>query len=200
VDAERWRNWQGVREIGTDRGEVVDFVMWQQLGLVINDLENRPSREAVAAAAFRQLLRAQAAADRVAVWSATSAFYSRLRLILREFLSREPAWDSKGRCLEGFGLSSRILYHQADRVIQLADAMVWVSTDDTCGGQWAEPFKADMTMTADMDDLDSYTIQFGDRRKFPGEDFQSSLARIERELKNGLTEWAFVFRFQAAAA
>ena len=120
-------------------------------------------------------------------------------MILHELLSREPAWDSNERCLEGFGLSSRILYHQADRVIRLADAMVWVSTKDPCGGQWAEPFKADMTMTADMDDLDSYTIHFGDRREFPGEGFQSSLVRIERELKNGLTEWAFVFRSQAAA-
>jgi hypothetical protein len=172
--------------------------MWQQLGLIITDLENRPSKEAVAAAVFRQLLRAHGAADRVAVWSASSAFRTRLRLLLGELLSREYAWDSKGRCLEGFGLSSRIFYHEADRVIRLADAMVWVLTANPCGGQWAEPFKAHMALTADMNDLASYTIHFGDRREFPGEDFQSSLARIERELENGLIEWTFVFRHQAA--
>jgi hypothetical protein len=172
--------------------------MWKQLGLIVTDLENRPSNEAVVAAAFRQLLRAHGAGDRVAVWSATGAFCMRLRLLLGDLLSREPSWDSKGRWLEGFGLSSHIFYCDEDRVIRLADAMVWGLTADPCGGQWAEPFKADMALTADMSDLASYTIRFGDRREFPGEDFQSSLSRIERELEAGVIEWAFVFRHEAA--
>ena len=138
-----------ILENRTDTGGAEDDLMWQQLGLIITDLENRPSKEAVAAAAFRQLLRAHGVADRVAVWSATSAFRTRIRLLLGELLSREPSWDSKGRCLEGFGLSSRTFYRELDRVIRLADAMVWVPTADPCGGQWAEPFKAEMSLTAD---------------------------------------------------
>lgn len=174
--------------------------MWKQLGLIVSELEDRPSAEAVTAAAFRQLLRAHGAGDRVAVWSATSAFCMRLRLLLRHLLSREASWDSKGRYLEGFGLSSRIFYSDVDRVIRLADVMVWGMTADPRGGQWAEPFKADMVLATDMSDLTSYTVRFGDRREFPGEDFQSSLLRIERELENGLIEWAFVFSHQASVA
>lgn len=172
--------------------------MWKQLGLIVTDLEKRPGNGALVAAAFRQLLRAHDAEDRVAVWSATGAFGMRLRLLLGDLLTREPSWDSKGRWLEGFGLSSsRILYRDADRIIRLADAMVWGLRADPCGGQWAEPFEADMALTADTSDLASYTVRFGDRRGFSGEDFQSSLSRIERDLKAGVIEWAFVFRHEA---
>lgn len=172
--------------------------MWKQLGLIVTDLEERPSKGAMVAAAFRQLLRAHAAGDRVAVWSAAGAFCMRLRLLLRDLLRNEPSWDSKGRWLEGFGLSSRILYRDADRIIRLADAMVWGLTANHRAGQWAAPFEAEMVLTADLSDLTSYTIRFGDRREFPGEEFQASLSRIERELEAGAIEWIFVFRHEAA--
>ena len=173
--------------------------MWKQLGMIVTDLEKTPSKEAIAAATFRQLLRAHGAADPVAIFSATGAFCMRLRLLLGDLLSREPSWDSKGRWLEGFGLSSsRVFYSEADRVIRLADAMVWGLRADPCGSQWAEPFKAEMALAVDMSDLASYTVRFGDRREYPGEDFQSSLSRIERDLEAEAIEWAFVFRHTAA--
>jgi hypothetical protein len=172
--------------------------MWQQLGMSITDLEDRPGQRSLIAAAFRQLLRAHVAGDRVAVWLATGAFRTRLRLWLGDLLSREPSWDAKARWLEGLGLSSRIAYHEVDRAVQLADAMVWGLRSDPRGGQWAAPFQADMALTPDMSDLASYTVHFGDRRGFPEEDFQSSLSRIERELEEGRIEWAFIFRHEAA--
>jgi hypothetical protein len=165
--------------------------MWKQLGLVITDLEKRPSREAVVAASFRQLLWAHDAGDTIAVWLATSSFCTRLRLLLGDLLAHEPSWDSKVRWLDGFG--NRILYHAPDR-IRVADAMVWGLRADVGGRQWADPFEADMGLTADMSDLASYTIRFGDRREFPGEDLQDSHSRIERELESGTIEWSFVFR------
>jgi hypothetical protein len=169
--------------------------MWKHLGLIVTDFENTPGKEAVIAAAFRQLLRAHIAADRIAIWSATSVFCTRLRLWLGDLLSREASWDSKGRWLEGFGLSSsRILYHEADRVIRLADAMVWGLSANPGGAQWAEPFMLEMTLTLDLSDLASYTVHFGDRSEHPGEEFQFSLSRIERELETNVIDWAFVFR------
>jgi hypothetical protein len=62
------------------------------------------------------------------------------------------------------------------------------------GRQWAEPFEAEMALTEGLADLAWYTVRFGDRRAFPGEDFQTSLARIEGEVATGVIEWAFVFR------
>src|SRR4051794_39413361 len=119
--------------------------MWQRLGLWVTDLETVPSKEAGIAAAFRQLLRARDAGDRIAVYSATGAFSMRVRVLLRELLKGEPSWDSTRRGLEGFGLSSSGILYRADaRVIRLADAMVWVRQADPCGGQWAEPFEAEM--------------------------------------------------------
>jgi len=172
--------------------------MWKQLGLIISDLEERASNEALVAASFRQLLRAHEARDRIAIWSSSGAFCMRLRLFLRDLLSREPSWDSKGRWFEGLGLSSRILYREADMTIRVADAMVWGLWPDSGARQWAGPFEAEMLLTPDMSDLASYTVRFGDRRDYSGEDFQSSLARIERDLEAGATEWAFVFRREAA--
>jgi hypothetical protein len=172
--------------------------MWKQLGLIISDLEERPSNAAKVAASLRQLLRAHDARDRIAIWSSSAAFSMRLRLFLRDLLSHEPSWDSKGRWFEGLGLSSRILYREADRTIRMADAMVWGPRPDVGARQWAGPFEAEMVLTADISDLASYTVRFGDRREHPGEDFQSSLSRIERELEAGVIEWAFVFRRAAA--
>jgi hypothetical protein len=169
--------------------------MWRQLGLNISDLEERPSRGAIVAASFRQLLRAYDAGDEIAIWTATGSFCMRLRLFIRDLLSRKPAWDSKGRWLEGFG--NRILYHEPGR-IRVADAMVWGLRPDVGARQWADPFEADLELTADRRDLASYTVRFGDRREFPGEDFQSSLSRIEGDLKGGTVEWAFVFRSTGA--
>jgi hypothetical protein len=172
--------------------------MWQQLGLNITDLENRPRQQSLVAAAFRQLLRAHDLGDRVAVWLATGAFRTRLRLWLGDLLSQESSWDSKARWLEGLGLSSRILYDDEDRAVRLANAMVWGLRSDPCGGQWAAPFKVDMALTPDLSDLASFTVHFGNRREFPSEDFQGSLSRIERELEDGRIEWAFVFRHEAS--
>jgi hypothetical protein len=76
--------------------------------------------------------------------------------------------------------------------------MVWGLRKDPCDGQWAAPFMANITFAAEISDVVAYTIQFGDRREFPGEDLQSSLVRIERELENGQIEWAFVFRHDLA--
>jgi hypothetical protein len=126
-------------------------------------------------------------------------FSAAIRFLLGDLLAGEQSWDSKARWLEGFGISSsRIWYHETDRSVRLADAMVWVLREDPCGGQWAAPFRAEIQFAAEIGDLAAYTIQFGDRREFPGEDFQSSLARIERELEDGRIEWAFVFRHALA--
>ncbi len=75
--------------------------------------------------------------------------------------------------------------------------MVWGKSPDVGARQWAGPFEAELVFTADMGDLASYTIRFGDLRQFPDEDFQTSLSRIERDLKAGVVEWAFVFRREA---
>ncbi len=171
--------------------------MWKQLGLLISDFEQKPSNEALVAASLRQLLRAHDATDRVAMFSAAAAFSMRLRLFLRHLLWQEPSWDSKGCEFEGFGLTSRILYREAYRTVRLADAMVWGLRPDVGDQQWAGPFEAEMVLTTDMSDLASYILRFGDRNEYPGEDFQTSLSRIERDLQAGGIDWAFEFRREA---
>jgi hypothetical protein len=172
--------------------------MWMQLALTVSDLQESPSNEALVAASLRQLLRAHDAGDRIAIWSSSGAFFMRLRLFLHDLLAREPAWDSHGTWFEGLGLSHRILYDPDDRTIRIADAMVWDRRPDVGARQWAGPFEAESVLTADMSDLASYTIRFGDLREHPEEDFQTSLLRIERDLEAGLIDWAFEFRREAA--
>jgi hypothetical protein len=168
--------------------------MWKQLGLTIEDLEKRPSNEVVLATSLRQLLRAHDEGDRIAIWLASGAFFARTCLFLRDLMREQPSWDSKDRWFEGLGLSSRISYRDSDRTVHMVDAMVWGLRPDVGNRQWAEPFMLEMVLTPDMRDLASYTVRFGDRREHPGEDFQLSLSRIERELEAGVIDWAFVFR------
>jgi hypothetical protein len=170
--------------------EARDACMWMRLGLNISDLEKRPSGGAIVAASFRQLLRAYDADDQVALWEETGSFCMRIRLFIRDLLALEPSWDSKGRWLEGFG--NGILYKEPGR-IHVADAMVWGLRPDIGPRMWADPFEVHMELTADRSDLASYTVRFGDRRGFPGEDFQSSLSRIKRDLEDGTVEWAHMY-------
>jgi hypothetical protein len=163
--------------------------MWERLDLTIADLEKTPGRGEGVAASFRQLLRAWDTDDVVAAWSATSAFSTRLRLLLRDLLSREPSWDSQGRYLEGLS-DHEVLFQRPVRV-RVPGVMVWGPRD--LSRQSCEPFEADLEFTPDMCDVASYTVRFGDRRSFPDESFQDSLGRIPREIDGGLIEWAFVF-------
>jgi hypothetical protein len=171
--------------------------MWDQLGLNITSLERRPSREQCLAAAFRQLLRAHEADDTVAVWMATGSFCISLRLQLKDLLSREMAWDSKERWLDGFA-KNRILF-QRPRRVRIADALIWGLRADVGGPQWASPFEAVLELCPNLDDLASYTIRLGDRRAFPGEGLQSSLSRIAGDIEEGVVEWEFTWRKEHTA-
>lgn len=163
--------------------------MWEQLGLNITNLEARPTRGECVAAAFRQMLRAYDADDAVAAWQATSAFCTRLRLLLNDLLTRETSWDSKGRWLEGFA-ENRVLFHRPLQV-RVPDAIVWGLRADVGGPQWAEPFDATLELRPDLSDLASYTIRAGDLRSFPGEDLQSSLSRIKSEAASDSVAWRY---------
>lgn len=166
--------------------------MWEQFGLVITDFDERPSRGAKVAASFRQLLRAYEAGDAVAVWLASSTFGVSIRLFLNDLLSHEPAWDVKGRWLDGLS-EHKFLFRRPVRV-RLSCSMVWGLRANVGGRQWAEPFEADLELTPDLSDLASYTIRFSDKRTFPGEDLQSNLSRISEELETGAIVWGFEFR------
>lgn len=165
--------------------------MWEELGLNITSLEGRPTREECVAAAFRQLLRAHEADDAVAAWQATGSFCMSLRLLLKDLLSREVTWDSKGRWLDGFA-ENRVLFLRP-RQVCVRDAIVWGLRADVGGPQWAEPFDAALELRPDLRDLASYTIRAVDMRSFPREDLQSSLSRINADAASGNIAWRYVW-------
>lgn len=165
--------------------------MWEELGLNVTRLEGRPTRGGRVAAAFRQLLRAHDADDAVAASQATGQFCMSLRLLLRDLLSREASWDSKGRWIEGFA-ENRVLFLRPRRV-RVPDSIVWGLRADVGGPQWAEPFEAVLDLRPDLSDLASYTMRAGDMRAFPGEDLMSSLTRIRSEAETGCTVWRYVW-------
>jgi len=165
--------------------------MWEQLGLNIGNLEDRPTRGECVAAAFRQLLRAYDADDAVAAWLATSSFCMTLRLLLGDLLSREATWDSKGRWLEGFA-ENRVLFLRP-RQVRVLDAMRWGLRAKVSGPLWSEPFDATLELRPDLSDLASYTIRAGDARPFPGEDLQSGLSRIKSEAASDGIAWKYVW-------
>lgn len=166
-------------------------MLWEELGLNITSLECRPTREESVAAAFRQLLRAHEAVDAVAACQATGSFCMRLRVLLKDLLSREPSWDSRGRWIEGFA-ENRVLF-LAPRRVRVLDAIVWGLREDV--GRWlrAEPFGADLELRPDLSDLASYTIRAVDMRSFLGEDLQTSLARIRDDAVSGHVEWRYTW-------
>lgn len=165
--------------------------MWEELGLNITSLEGRPTREECVAAAFRQLLRAHETDDAVAAWQATSSFCMSLRLLLKDLLSREVTWDSKGRWLDGFA-ENRVLFLRPCQV-SVRDAIIWGLRADVGGPQWAEPFDAKLELRPDMKDLASYTIRAVDVRSFPGEDLQGGLPRIKAQAESGDITWRYVW-------
>jgi hypothetical protein len=165
--------------------------MWEELGLNITSLESRPTRAGCIAAAFRQLLRAHEADDTVAAWQATGSFCMCLRLLLKDLLSREASWDSKGRWLEGFA-ENRVLFLRP-RQVRVRDAIVWGLRADVGGPQGAEPFDAELELRPDLSDLASYTIRAVDMRSFPGEDLQSGLSRIKADAASGKIVWRYAW-------
>ena len=64
-------------------------------------LEQRPAREALIAAEVRQLVRSRDAGDRVAMWLAAGTLGIALRGFLKDLLSGEPDWDSRGHWIDG---------------------------------------------------------------------------------------------------
>ena len=165
--------------------------MWEELRLNITSLGSRPTREECVAAAFRQLLRAHEADDAVAAWQATGSFCMWLRLLLKDLLSREASWDSKGRWLDGFA-ENRVLFLRPRRV-RVLDAIVSGLRADVGGPQWAEPFDAELELRPDLSDLASYTIRVVDMRSFPGEDLQRSLSRIKADAARGNIVWRYAW-------
>lgn len=163
--------------------------MWEQLGLNITSLEDRPTSGECIAAAFRQLLRAHDTDDAVAAWLATGSFCISLRLLLKDLLSQESSWDLEGRWLDGFA-ESRVLFLRPCHV-RVLGAIRWGLRDDVGGPQWAEPFDAALELRLDLSDLASYTIRAGDMRSFPGEDLLDSLSRIKSEASRSLIVWRY---------
>jgi len=160
------------------------------LGLTVENLGFAPSQGQSIAASLRQLRRAYDADDLIAAWKASGAFSANLRWLVHDCLRREPAWDSKGRWLEG--MTHNFLYREPGS-LRASGAMVWGLRSDPGGGQWADPIEVELVLSPDLDALTSYLIRFGDIRRFPDEDFQESLLRIKRELEDGEIEWAFTF-------
>jgi hypothetical protein len=164
--------------------------MWEQLGLTVENLGFAPSRGQCIAASLRQLRRSYAADDLIAAWQASGAFSMNLRFLVSDCLRREPAWDSKGRWLEG--MDHNFLFREPGG-LWASGAMVWGLKSDPCGRTWADPIEVELVLSPDLDALTSYLIRFGDIRKFPEEGLQESLRRIARELEDGGIEWAFIF-------
>src|SRR4051794_2764491 len=120
----------------------------EEIGLYyISDLEPRPSRSQKVAAAIRQLLRAHDARDPIAVWLATASFVTSLRILPGDLLGGEPPWDAKRRWCDGFPTPR--LWRLAPSHFRLPTAAYWAHRADVGGPMWAEPFLADLNLTAD---------------------------------------------------
>ncbi len=164
--------------------------MREQLGLTVENLGFAPSQGQCIAASLRQLRRAYAADDLIAAWQASGAFSANLRFLVSDCLAREPAWDSKGRWLEG--MDHNFLFREPGS-LRASGAMVWGLKSDPGGRTWADPIEVELVLSPRLDVLTSYLIRFGDIRGFPDEDFQESFQRIGRDLEDGGVEWAFTF-------
>ena len=159
--------------------------------MMLSYLDRRPGHRAMAAARFRQLLRAYEANDLVAVCSANASFCMALHILVGEHLRREPSWDSKARWLDSFS-TSRVFRLPPGRV-RVYDAMAWGLRSNTAGRLWPEPFEADLHFSDDLMELISYRIRFGDLRTFPDEGVHQGFARTISDIEAGLVDWRFVW-------
>lgn len=171
------------------RGLIPVVFMWQQVGIHAGNLERRPRKTEMIAAAFRQLLRAYEADDPIAVTLETITFCMKLHTKVDFLLRDEPSWDSKSRWLDSFS-TSQVFFLPPDRV-RVRAAMHWGLKSNIAGRFWSEPFDVQLQFRPDLSEVVSSRIRFGDLRPHPGDLGAESCERVVREIDSGTVEWRF---------
>lgn len=114
-------------------------------------------------ALIRQLMRARAANDALAVQLEQVSICSMLGCLLSTRLERSVNWDSSERWIDS-AVGARIEIKPPDEITVRA-RMVWGLTADAGGRQWAEPFEAHVRLASADGEIHAYRLKFSDHEE-----------------------------------
>ncbi len=130
------------------------------------------------------------------MWLAAGTLGISLRGLLKDLLSGEPDWKSRGHWIDR--LCHRAVSLESPTRCIVSGPMIWGLSEDVGGPQYAWPFEAELTLAVGYSELVGYMVRFGDLRPIPDEPLPDCCRRITLDIERGSIEWAYVIRSTAA--